>query len=68
MLADLPDLAEVPQRVRRQLAQLCRRYDGHALRRFPPDKRHSLLVCFLLDRRQGRFRQVSRKMRESYKG
>ena len=53
MLADLPDLAEVPQRVRQQLAHLCRRYDGRALRRFPPDKRHGLLVCFLLDRRQG---------------
>jgi hypothetical protein len=53
LLAGVPDLSDVPQRIRRQLAQLCRRYDGHALRRFPPDKRHSLLVCFLLDRRQG---------------
>jgi TnpA family transposase len=53
MLVDPPDLADVPQRNRRQLAQLCRRYDAHALRDFPPDKRHSLLVCFLLDRRQG---------------
>jgi len=53
MLAGLPDLADVPQRIRRQLAQLCRRYDGHALRGFPPDKRHGLLICFLLDRRQG---------------
>lgn len=53
LLAGVPDLGDVPQRIRRQLAQLCRRYDGHALRRFPSDKRHSLLVCFLLDRRQG---------------
>jgi Domain of unknown function (DUF4158) len=53
MLAGLPDLADVPERIRRQLAQLCRRYDGHALRGFPPDKRHGLLICFLLDRRQG---------------
>ncbi|MFL5335734.1 MAG: Tn3 family transposase [Geminicoccaceae bacterium] len=53
MLGALPDLADVPQRLRRQLAQLCRRYDGHALRRFPADKRYSLLICFLLDRRQG---------------
>ena len=53
LLAGVPDLSDVPQRIRRQLAQLCRRYDGHALRRFSPDKRHSLLVCFLLDRRQG---------------
>jgi TnpA family transposase len=53
MLTGLPDLAGIAQRVRRQLAQLCRRYDGHALRGFPAEKRHSLLVCFLLDRRQG---------------
>ncbi len=53
MLGDLPDFADVPQRRRRQLAQLCRRYDSRALRRFPADKRHSLLVCYLLDRRQG---------------
>jgi len=53
MLSDPPDLADVPQRLRRQLAQLYRRYDGRALRRFPADKRHSLLVCCLLDRRQG---------------
>lgn len=53
MLVDRPELGDVPQRVQRQLAQLCRRYDGHALRNLPPDKRHSLLVCFLLDRRQG---------------
>ena len=52
MLAELPNIADVPQRIRRQFAQLCRRYDGRALRRFPPDKRYSLLVCFLLDRRQ----------------
>ena len=52
LLSDLPDLSEIPHRVQRQLAQLCRRYDGHALRRFPADKRHSLLVCFLVDRRQ----------------
>lgn len=51
LLADVPDLA-LPQRIRGQLAQLCRRYDGDALRAFPADKRHSLLVCFLLDRRQ----------------
>lgn len=53
MLIGLPDLIDVPQRIRRQLAQLCRRYDGHALRDFPADKRYGLLVCFLLDRRQG---------------
>ena len=52
LLSDLPDLSEIPHRVQRQLAQLCRRYDGHALRRFPADKRHSLLVCLLVDRRQ----------------
>ena len=53
LLADVPDLADVPQAVRRQLGQLCQRYDGRALRRFAPAKRHSLLVCFLLERRQG---------------
>ena len=53
LLEGLPDLSDIPHRVLRQIAQLCRRYDGHALRRFPPDKRHSLLACFLLDRRQG---------------
>ena len=53
LLTELPDLSAIPQRVRRQLAQLCRRYDGHALRRFPADKRHGLLVCFLVDCRQG---------------
>ena len=53
MLTGLPDFVDVPQRVRRQLAHLCRRYDGRALRDFSPDKRYSLLVCFLLDRRQG---------------
>jgi len=53
LLRDLPDLSDIPHRVLGQLAQLCRRYDGHALRRFPADKRYSLLACFLLDRRQG---------------
>ena len=53
MLTDMPDFSDVPAAVRQQLAQLCRRYDGHALRRFSTDKRHSLLVCFLLNRRQG---------------
>ncbi|MBF0393960.1 MAG: Tn3 family transposase [Alphaproteobacteria bacterium] len=53
MLTDLPDLGDVSQLIRRQFAQLCRRYDGRALRRFPRDKRYSLLVCFLVDRRQG---------------
>ena len=53
LLEGLPDLSDIPHRVLRQIAQLCRRYDGHALRRFPPEKRYSLLACFLLDRRQG---------------
>ncbi len=53
LLRDLPDLGDLPHRVLRQLAELCRRYDGHALRRFPAAKRHSLLACFLLERRQG---------------
>jgi Domain of unknown function (DUF4158) len=53
LLRDLPDLSDIPHRVVRQLAELCRRYDGHALRRFPAAKRYSLLACFLLDRRQG---------------
>jgi hypothetical protein len=53
VLRDLPDLSDIPQRVLRQLAQLCRRDDGQALRRFPAVKRYSLLACFLLDRRQG---------------
>jgi len=53
LLRDLPDLSDIAHRVLRQLAQLCRRYDGQALRRFPAAKRYSLLVCFLLDRRQG---------------
>ena len=53
LLEGLPDLSDIPHRVMRQIAQLCRRYDGHALRRFPPEKRYSLLACFLLDRRQG---------------
>ena len=53
LLRDLPDLSDISHRVLRQLADLCRRYDGHALRRFPAAKRYSLLACFLLDRRQG---------------
>ena len=53
LLDDLPDLNDISHRVVRQLAGLCRRYDGHALRRFPAAKRYSLLACFLLDRRQG---------------
>ena len=53
LLRGLPDLGDIPHRVLRQLAELCRRYDGHALRRFPAAKRYSLLACFLLDRRQG---------------
>ncbi len=53
LLRGLPDLSDIPHRVLRQLAELCRRYDGHALRRFPAAKRYSLLACFLLDRRQG---------------
>ena len=53
LLRDLPDLGDISHRVLRQLAELCRRYDGHALRRFPAAKRYSLLACFLLDRRQG---------------
>ena len=53
LLRDLPDLSDIPPPVMRQLAQLCQRYDGHALRRFPADKRHSLIACYLLARRQG---------------
>ena len=53
LLRGLPDLSDISHRVLRQLAELCRRYDGHALRRFPAAKRYSLLACFLLDRRQG---------------
>ena len=53
LLRDLPDLSDISRRVLRQLAELCRRYDGHALRRFPAAKRYSLVACFLLDRRQG---------------
>lgn len=52
LLVNMPDLSDIPHRVQRQLAQLCRRYDGHALRRFPAEKRYSLLVCFLADRRE----------------
>ena len=53
LLDGLPDLSDISHRVLRQLAELCRRYDGHALRRFPAAKRYSLVACFLLDRRQG---------------
>ena len=53
VLRGLPDLSDISHRVVRQLAGLCQRYDGHALRRFPAAKRHSLLACFLLERRQG---------------
>ncbi len=53
LLRDLPDLGDLSHRVVRQLAGLCQRYDGHALRRFPTAKRYSLLACFLLERRQG---------------
>jgi hypothetical protein len=52
LLHGLPDLSDISHRILRQLAELCRRYDGHALRRFPAAKRYSLLACFLLDRRQ----------------
>ena len=53
LLRDLPDLSDLSPRIVRQLAGLCQRYDGRALRRFPSAKRHSLLACFLLERRQG---------------
>ena len=53
LLRGLPDLSDISHRIVRQLAGLCQRYDGHALRRFPAAKRHSLLACFLLERRQG---------------
>jgi hypothetical protein len=53
LLDGLPDLRDISHRVQRQLAELCRRYDGHALRRFPAAKRYSLVACFLFDRRQG---------------
>ena len=53
LLCDLPDLSDLSHRVVRQLAGLCQRYDGHALRRFPAAKRYSLIACFLLERRQG---------------
>jgi TnpA family transposase len=52
VLCSLPDLSDISHRVVRQLAGLCQRYDGHALRRFPAAKRYSLLACFLLERRQ----------------
>ena len=52
LLRDLPDLSDLSPRVVRQLAALCQRYDGHAIRRFPAAKRYSLLACFLLERRQ----------------
>jgi hypothetical protein len=41
LLRGLPDLGDIPHRVLRQLAELCWRYDGHALRRFPAAKRYS---------------------------
>ena len=53
LLRDLPDLGDLSHRVVRQIAGLCQRYDGHALRRFPAAKRYSLLACFLLERWQG---------------
>jgi hypothetical protein len=52
LLRDLPDLSDLSPRVVRQLAALCQRYDGHAIRRFLAAKRYSLLACFLLERRQ----------------
>ena len=36
LLHDLPDLGDLSQRVVRQLAGLCQRYDGHASAAFPP--------------------------------
>jgi|GEM_PF-5219339 hypothetical protein len=36
LLGDLPDLSDISHRVLRQLAELCRRYEGHACAAFRP--------------------------------
>jgi TnpA family transposase len=44
---DWPPLAEVHPAARRLLAGWGNRYNAWSLRRFPPPKRHALLLCFL---------------------
>ena len=37
----------------RYLAELAKRYDVRALRRFPPAKRYALTACFLVEVHKG---------------
>jgi hypothetical protein len=46
---DQIDLRDIRPGVIEHLAQLTRRYDVHTLRRFPPARRHALLLCFLVE-------------------
>ena len=43
------DLSGVPPAVIDHLAQLTRRYDVQALKRFAPETRTAMLVCFLVE-------------------
>ncbi len=52
------DLSDVSAQLRRHLAQLARRYDAAALRRFVPAKRHALVAAFLVERRQTLLDQI----------
>ena len=46
------DLSGIPPAVIEHLAQLARRYDAQALKRFPTDTRLAMLACFLSEARK----------------
>jgi hypothetical protein len=52
------DLAAVAPQLLQHLAQLGRRYDAQALKRFAAPKRHALVVAFLVDTRKALLDQV----------
>jgi len=52
------DLSAATPQLQQHLAQLGRRYDAQALRRFAPPKRHALVAAFLVETRKGLLDQV----------
>lgn len=52
------DLAAITPPLLQHLAQLGRRYDAQALKRFAPPKRHALVAAFLVEARKGLLDEV----------
>lgn len=52
------DLSAAAPQLQQHLAQLGRRYDAQALKRFAPAKRHALVAAFLVETRKGLLDQV----------